>query len=88
MSREALDVKALRYLREGRLRVVLVDGASIAARVRGTDTEHVAGYERGGWYCDCEAHLHGRRCLHLAALQLVTAPPAQQARSPARRHSA
>src|SRR6266498_1695710 len=78
MTRETLDAKALRYIREGRLRVVLVDTEHIEARVRGTDTEHVTGYERGGWYCDCQAHQFGRRCSHLAALQLVTVRPERE----------
>jgi hypothetical protein len=75
MIREPLDAKALRYIREGRLRVVLVDGERIEARVRGSDAEHVVGYRRGGWWCDCQAHRFGRRCSHLHALQLVTIRP-------------
>jgi hypothetical protein len=41
--------------------------------MRGTDTEHITGYQCGGWYCDCAAYQHGRRCSHLAALQLICA---------------
>jgi hypothetical protein len=78
MTRETLDAKALRYIREGRLRVVLVDAERIEARVRGSEAEHSVGYERGGWWCDCEAHRFGRRCSHLAALQLVTVRPARE----------
>jgi hypothetical protein len=84
MTREALEEKALRYIREGRLRVVLVEGRRIEARVRGTRAAYVVGYEPGGWHCSCEAHRFGRRCAHLAALQLVTVRPART-RTTARR---
>jgi hypothetical protein len=75
MARETRDAKALRLLAEGRLRVVLVDGERIEARVRGSEAEHSVGHQRGGWWCDCEAARFGRRCSHLAALQLVTVRP-------------
>jgi len=78
MPRETLEAKALRLLAEGRLRVVLVDGQRIEARVRGSEADHSVGYQRGGWWCDCEAHRFGRRCSHLAALQLVTVRPARE----------
>jgi hypothetical protein len=77
-SRESLREKALRYISEGRLQVVLVNGERIEANVRGTDTTHRVGYQRGGWWCSCEAHRFGQRCSHLAALQLVTRRPERQ----------
>jgi uncharacterized Zn finger protein len=78
MARESMEAKAVRLLAEGRLRVVLVDGERIEARVRGSEADHSVGYQRGGWWCDCEAHRFGRRCSHLAALQLVTVRPARE----------
>jgi len=78
MARETLEAKAVRLLAEGRLRVVLVDGQRIEARVLGLGAEHSIGYQRGGWWCDCEAHRFGRRCSHLAALQLVTVRPSRE----------
>jgi hypothetical protein len=78
MARESVEAKAVRLLAEGRLRVVLVDGERIEARVRDSEADHSVGYQRGGWWCDCEAHRFGRRCSHLAALQLVTVRPARE----------
>jgi hypothetical protein len=78
MTRQTLQDKAVRLLAEGRLRVVLVDAERIEARVRGSDAEHSVGYQRGGWWCDCEAHRFGRRCSYLAALQLVTMRPSRE----------
>jgi hypothetical protein len=83
MPRETLEAKAGRLLAEGRLRVVLVDAERIEARVRGSEAEHSVGYQRGGWWCDCEAARFGRRCSHLAALQLVTVRPVRRERSAA-----
>lgn len=80
MSRESLEQKAQRYLRESRVRVVWVDQERIEARVRGTEAEHVVTYERGGWACTCRAAEHGRRCAHLAALQYVTVRPTRDRR--------
>ncbi len=78
MARETLEAKALRLLAEGRVLVLLVDAEHIEARVRGSDAEHMTGYRRGGWWCDSEAHRFGRRCSHLAALQLVTVRPVRE----------
>jgi hypothetical protein len=78
MPRETLEAKALRLLVEGRLLVLLVDAEHIEARVRGSDAEHVTGYRRGGWWCSCQAHRFGRRCSHIAALQLVTVRPVRE----------
>jgi hypothetical protein len=75
-ARESLQERALRLIADGRLVVTWVDGEQAQAHVRGTDTTHVTGYRRGGWWCDCQAHRFGRRCSHLAALQLVTLRPA------------
>ncbi len=72
MAPDSLEMKAVHLLAEGRLCVLLVDAEQIEARVRGSEAEHSTGYRRGGWWCSCEAHRFGRRCSHLAALQLVT----------------
>ncbi len=78
--RESLQEKALRLIRDGRLVVTLVDSERVEAHVRSssTDGEHVVGYQRGGWYCDCEALRFGQRCSHLASVQLVTRRPERQ----------
>lgn len=75
---DSLDAKALRLIAERRVAVVLVDGERVEARVQGTDSEHVTGYERGGWFCDCQAHRFGQRCSHLAAVQLVCRRPVRE----------
>jgi hypothetical protein len=77
-ARESLREKAVRLLASGRVQVTWVDHERIEAHVRGTDTTHSVGYQRGGWYCDCEAHRFGQRCSHLAAAQLVTRRPERQ----------
>src|SRR6266511_1102161 len=77
-ARESLTERALALIADGRLVVTLVDGERVEATVRATDTTHLVGYRRGGWYCDCEAHRFGQRCTHLASLQLVTRRPERQ----------
>jgi hypothetical protein len=72
MPRETLEGKAVRLLAEGRLCVLFVCAERIEAHVRGSESEYSTGYRRGGWWCSCEAPRSGRRCPHLAALQLVT----------------
>jgi hypothetical protein len=76
-ARETLEQRALRYIAERRLTVTWVDHERVEVRVRGTDAEHVVGYERGGWTCTCEAARFSRRCTHLHAAQLVTVRPAR-----------
>ncbi len=77
-ARESLTERALALIADGRLVVTLVDGEQVQATVRGTDTTHLVGYRRGGWYCDCQAHRFGQRCRHLAAVQLVCRRPTRQ----------
>ncbi len=77
-ARESLQERALRLIADGRLVVTWVDGEQAQAHVRSTDTTHVTGYRRGGWYCDCEAHRFGQRCSHLAAVQLVCRRPVRE----------
>ncbi len=74
--REGAGAKAARLLAAGRLRVIYADTEWVEARVRGDGAEHVCGYRRGGWYCDCQAHRFGSRCSHVAAAQLIWERPA------------
>lgn len=76
--RESLQEKALRLIAEGRVHVVWVDHERVEAHVRGTDAEHVVGYQRGGWRCSCEAARFNQRCSHLAAVQLVCRRPTRE----------
>jgi hypothetical protein len=72
MTRESVDAKAARYLREGRLVVTCVDGDLVLAECRGTGEVYSLGHDPvrpGGWHCSCPA---ARGCCHLAALMLVT----------------
>ncbi len=77
-DRSSLTERALQLIADGRLVVTLVDGEQVQATVRGTDTTHLVGYRRGGWYCDCQAHQYGQRCTHLAAVQLVCRRPTRE----------
>jgi len=77
-ARESLTERAVQLVCDGRLVVTLVDGERVEAHVRGTDSTHLVGYQRGGWYCDCEAARHAQRCSHLAAVQLVCRRPERQ----------
>jgi uncharacterized Zn finger protein len=70
MPRESVDAKGHRYLCEGRVTIRRVEGREVDAEVRGSDLWYVT-RRRGGWTCDCPAV---RRCAHLAAVALVTAP--------------
>lgn len=72
MTRESAAAKARRYLGEGRLLVLRVDGPIIRACCRGDGQVYSLGYDpRHGWHCSCPAR--SRACAHLLALRLVTA---------------
>ncbi len=80
--REPLDVKARRYLGEGRLTLhrVDVDGPVVEATCRGSGALYALGFdgfagEGGGWFCSCPAR--SSQCSHLLALQLVVVRPDQ-----------
>jgi hypothetical protein len=78
MSRENVDAKGRRYLLEGRLTVEVVVGSAIRARCRGAGAVYDLAHDpNAGWSCSCPAL---RRCAHLVALGLVTAPPAPEPR--------
>jgi hypothetical protein len=70
VSRESVQLKAHRYLREARLTVTRIDEGAVRATCRGTTGIHDLGWTPGGgWSCSCPAR---RRCCHIAALQCVT----------------
>jgi hypothetical protein len=70
VTRETIEVKARRYLGEGRLAVTHVLGDHVAAVCQGETGTYELGYTPArGWWCDCAAR---RECAHLVALQLVT----------------
>ncbi len=75
VGRENVETKARRYLVEGRLTIVRVEGGRIDATCRGTEETHRLGFERGDWYCTCPARA---RCSHLVALQLLIPRPGTQ----------
>lgn len=72
MTRENVETKGRRLLTDGRVVVEAVDPRRIVASVRGSGAIHQVGYDRGAWFCTCEAR---GKCSHLVALQLVTVAP-------------
>jgi hypothetical protein len=71
--REAVDVKARRYLVEGRLRILDVGATSVMANCVGDSAAiYDCGFADGGWFCNCPAV---GRYAHVAALQLVVLRP-------------
>jgi len=71
VTREAADMKARRYLTEGRVLVTGVSGDTVNAVVRGDAALHRVHYDpRRGWRCTCPAL---GRCSHLQAVGLVVA---------------
>ena len=70
--RENVNDKAERYLREGRLRVVRVDGNLIVAKCRGGGVIYDLGHDPKAMQYRCTCPARGP-CAHLVALQRVTA---------------
>jgi uncharacterized Zn finger protein len=70
VTRESIEVKARRYLAEGRLVVIQVLGDHVSAVCQGEtgayDLGHIPGH---GWWCSCPVRTD--RCSHLTALMLV-----------------
>jgi uncharacterized Zn finger protein len=70
VTRETVEGKARRYLCEGRLVVLGVDGNSVTATCRGQGEIYQLGHDlERGWWCTCAAR---RTCAHLIALMSVT----------------
>jgi len=71
MTRETIEAKAARYLREGRLVVTRVLGDEVSAVCQGESGAYDLGHTPGrGWWCSCPVRTD--RCSHLAALWLIT----------------
>ena len=69
-TRENKQDKALRYLVQGRLRVVRVEGDLVQAECRGdSGRAYELGFFNGRWTCSCPARTD---CSHLIALWRVT----------------
>lgn len=68
--RETVQDKAMRYVRERRLRIHRVDELArvVEASCRGDQVYQLGRDEEGFWWCGCPAR---RRCAHLEALQCV-----------------
>lgn len=73
-GRESAQVKARRYLAEGRIDVLRVSEGRIYARARGDGAVYILGWANGRWACSCPAR--SDKCSHLLALRLVTNTPA------------
>lgn len=70
MTRESVDVKARRYLAEGRLQLHRIDTDEIRGHCRGDGATYSLGWNPADrWWCSCPA-ARGR-CAHLVALKLV-----------------
>jgi uncharacterized Zn finger protein len=77
VSRENAELKARRYLAEGRVEIQRVDGATVQARVLGDEGDVYTvrwDPERDSWNCPCPAF--GPRCGHVLALARVVRKPA------------
>ena len=73
-AREPLEVKAARYLREGRLTVLRRDGDHVTAECAGDTGTYRLGHDPGRpgfWHCSCPS---SGRCSHTVALMLVVVP--------------
>lgn len=69
--RENAQIKARRYLVEGRVTVLVVDTDHVRAMTRGDGELHRQRWTRpAGWTCTCTAR---GRCSHLLAVGLVVA---------------
>ena len=72
MTRESADVKARRYLTEGRITVIRVSGDDVRAVARGDGQLYRCGHvpgKGGGWFCCCPAR--SDQCCHLVALRMI-----------------
>jgi uncharacterized Zn finger protein len=75
--REGAELKARRYLAEGRLNIERVDHDVVLASCLGDEGDVYRlrwDSERRAWRCNCPAY--GPRCSHVLALARVTRKPA------------
>lgn len=75
MPRETMDEKALRYVAEGRVRLLRVEADALDATVQGGRARpYVVTHRAGpGWRCTCIAV--SVRCSHMVAVSMVTLAP-------------
>lgn len=68
---KGVEEKALRYIEEGRVRVVEVARSRAVVEIQGSQPEpYVCRFNGLQWVCDCEARVD--RCAHAVASALVT----------------
>ncbi len=75
--RQNAELKAWRYLVQGRLEIQRVHYGDILARCMGDEGDVYLvlwDAQRRAWRCDCPAY--GRRCAHVLALARVVRKPA------------
>jgi hypothetical protein len=71
--RESARAKSLRYLAEGRLRILDCheDEGRLSAEARGNGCIYIVSHDpETGWSCDCRAR--GENCCHVLACKAVT----------------
>ena len=71
MPREAARDKGTRYLTEGRLILILVEGDRVLATCRGEGALYRLGYAGGRWWCACPAK--SENCAHVFAAKRCVA---------------
>lgn len=75
VPRETMNEKAIRYLAEGRVRLLRVEADALDATVEGARPRpYVVTHRAGpGWRCTCIAV--SVRCSHMVAVSMVTLAP-------------
>lgn len=77
-----IECKAEHLLAAGYVEVIAVDANHTVIDVRSTTTPdllyRVRSDQGGAWQCSCIAGQHRRRCSHMAAAQMITAPPGRR----------
>jgi uncharacterized Zn finger protein len=70
--RESARTKAVRYLSEGRVRILECheDDGTLSAEARGNGRLYVVAHDAAGWSCTCPAR--GENCAHVLACKSVT----------------
>ena len=78
MTRANAELKARRYLAEGRVEIQRVDAVTVQARVLGDEGDIYSvrwDQERHRWNCPCPAF--GPRCSHVLAVGRVVRKPVE-----------